>query len=69
MATYENYAGYCPEQDEEETIEIKYARIPILNSKPGYKKAGFICDFSYLNGCSYGSRQECPLYDAAPVTL
>lgn len=69
MAQFKTVTDFCPEQNEYETIEIKYFHVPRLNAEAGYKKDGFSCTFGAENGCSYEDRRECPLYNDAPITL
>lgn len=38
MSKYKCFDGYCPEQESYETIEIYYARIPILSRDLGIRK-------------------------------
>lgn len=52
MPKYKIAEGYCPEQQTYESIEIRYARIPITGAEPGYKKSTFYCDYIDDHNCS-----------------
>lgn len=69
MSRYKSIEGYCPEQQNYETIDIRYSQIPRMGAEPGYKKTTFYCDYGDDHDCSFANRNECPLYNDAPVTL
>lgn len=60
-----NRLGYCPIQNEEETIEIKTAEIRMLGAtSPGYKKMGFYCEYGDDNDCKISN--NCPIFMESP---
>lgn len=60
--------GYCPMLNKTQTIEVKYAEIPILGRmKPGYKMVSFSCPADIHSSCTYGD--DCPLLTAAPTAF
>lgn len=57
--------GYCPVQQDYETIEIDTVEIRMAGrATPGYKKVSFFCD--YANSCSCDISNECPVFLEAP---
>lgn len=58
--------GYCPKFENNATICVEYARIPILGQAScGYKKMSFECDYAEDCECldAWG---RCPILVAAP---
>ena len=59
------YSGYCPTQQDEETIEVYTVEFPIAGrNSPGYKKTGLYCDYANSRQCEIAN--DCPIYLEAP---
>lgn len=58
----------CPYLDEEHSILVNYAEIPILGQlSNGYKKMDYSC--SEMSSCPYPDKDQwgrCPVYISAP---
>lgn len=62
---YFNRTGYCPTQDDYETIEVESVELLMAgNPTPGYKKMSFDCHIASENNCSIAN--NCPIYREAP---
>jgi len=58
--------GYCPEQEDQTSIQITFAEVKALGFS-GYKKVSFHCEHLADNGCTHcgESGSECPLFASA----
>lgn len=69
---HQDYSGYCPHIQNDNTIAIDYTEVLIARSmKKHFKRNGFECeiDTDEDDGCPYSNRNKCPLYEEAPVTI
>jgi hypothetical protein len=58
-------SGYCPTQDDHESIEIETHEIRMAgNPAPGYKKMLFRCDHATDYNCEIAN--DCPIFWDAP---
>lgn len=58
-------SGYCPTQDDKESIEIETTEYPMPgNLTPGYKKGNFYCEFADDHDCDIAN--DCPIYLESP---
>lgn len=61
-------SGFCPCINNENEIKIHYSYVPVIgNIHDNYKKGNFLCD--YINDCSYGNENNCPLYNNAQTII
>lgn len=66
----EKVSGYCPEQQEEVTIEITYRRVTSMGGKKTfYLPMNFVCPYSRFKKCAtFQTREGCPIYKKARKT-
>ena len=60
--------GYCPEQECDYTVRVTYAYVS-GRAAQSHIKSGFFCEYAAIDPCHYRTKQECPIYAAAPDVL
>lgn len=61
-------SGYCPQQDRDYEISVRYL-FASGKSRPSHIKDTFYCGYSALTGCDYRRTAECPIYENAPDAI
>lgn len=68
MKKFVRISDFCPETEQNQTIEVTFAEVRMVgNPAPGYKATSYFCEYANDHGCnSNGSNgANCPLFKAA----
>lgn len=60
-----SFTGYCPELDDENTIQVSFTAYNVLRDKTRYKKGSLHCEYCADNGCNIELQRKCPIYNSA----
>ncbi len=61
-----SYTGQCPFTNDEQTVEVEYFEIPVVQRlKPAYKRKGLYCPV-YSDYPCMNKPQHCPMFNNAP---